>query len=153
MLVVESVIPLRNETMFGKLMDLIMLVVHGGMERTEPVSARWRYSTKANPRTTLKAVGKLALAALFILGGIGHFVATDVYLRIMPPYLPYHRALMLLSGVFEVVLGLLLLVPATSRLAAWGLVVLLVDWPSESYPNRIQGNGVERIRNWAYVHE
>ena len=28
-----------------------------------------------------------------------------------------------------------------------------IYWPSEQYPNRIQGNGVERIGKWAYVHE
>ena len=73
-----------------------------------------------------KAIGKVVFAALFILGGIGHFVATDFYVKIMPPYLPYHRALVLLSGVSEVSLGLLLLVPATSRVAAWGLIALLI---------------------------
>jgi uncharacterized membrane protein len=78
------------------------------------------------PWTTLALVGRWTLAALFVVGGIGHFVATDVYMKIMPPYLPYHRALVLLSGVFEVVLGLMLLVPTTSRLAAWGLIALLV---------------------------
>jgi uncharacterized membrane protein len=71
-------------------------------------------------------VGKCAFAALFVIGGVGHFVATDLYVRIMPPYLPYHRALVLLSGVFEVVLGILLLVPKTSRFAAWGLIALLI---------------------------
>jgi hypothetical protein len=35
LLVVERVIPTGNDPMFGKLMDLTMLVVHGGMERTE----------------------------------------------------------------------------------------------------------------------
>lgn len=75
---------------------------------------------------TAKLLGKWAFATLFVVGGIGHFVATDVYMKIMPPYLPYHRALVLLSGVFEVALGLLLLVPATSRLAAWGLIALLI---------------------------
>jgi uncharacterized membrane protein len=75
---------------------------------------------------TSRRIGKAAFAALFILGGIGHFVATDLYMKIMPPYLPYHRALVLLSGVFEVALGILLLVPTTSRLAAWGLVALLI---------------------------
>ena len=75
---------------------------------------------------TLAIVARWAFAALFVAGGIGHFVATDVYLKIMPPYLPYPRALVLLSGVFEVVLGVLLLVPATSRLAAWGLIALLL---------------------------
>ena len=63
---------------------------------------------------TSRGIGKVAFAALFILGGIGLFVATDVYMKIMPPYLPYHRALVLLSGVFEVALGVLLLVPTAS---------------------------------------
>ena len=73
-----------------------------------------------------RGIGKAIFAAIFVLGGIGHFVATDVYMKIMPPYMPYHRALVLLSGVFEVALGLLLLVPLTSRIAAWGLIALLI---------------------------
>ena len=44
----------------------------------------------------------------------------------MPPYLTYHRALVLVSGVFEIALGILLLVPRTSHLAAWGLIALLI---------------------------
>lgn len=76
--------------------------------------------------TALRTLGRWAFAAIFLLSGLGHFVATDVYVKIMPPYLPSHRALVLLSGVFEVVLGVLLLVPPTSRLAAWGLIALLV---------------------------
>jgi uncharacterized membrane protein len=87
-----------------------------------------------NPWTTLALVGKWAFAALFVAGGIGHFVKTDVYMRIMPPYLPYHRALVLLSGVFEVALGILLLVPTTTRLAAWGLIALQVAvFPANVY--------------------
>jgi uncharacterized membrane protein len=84
--------------------------------------------------TTLALVGKWAFAALFVAGGVGHFAATDVYMKIMPPYLPYHRALVLLSGVFEVVLGILLLVPTTTRPAAWGLIALLVAvFPANVY--------------------
>ena len=74
----------------------------------------------------LKPVGKWALAALFVIAGVGHFVATDFYLRIMPPYLPWHRPLVLLSGVIEITLGVLLLVPKTSTFAAWGLIALLI---------------------------
>ena len=52
----------------------------------------------------------------------------------MPPYLPYHRPLVLLSGVFEVALGVLLLVPRFSRLAAWGLIALLIAvFPANIY--------------------
>jgi uncharacterized membrane protein len=81
---------------------------------------------KTTTWANLKSLGRWAFAALFILGGVGHFIATDVYMKIMPPYLPYHRAVVLLSGVFEVVLGVLLLVPRMSRLAALDLIALLV---------------------------
>src|SRR5215210_6849864 len=74
----------------------------------------------------LKLVGQWALAALFVVAGIGHFVATDFFMRIMPPYLPWHRPLVLLSGVIEIALGVLLLVPVTSTFAAWGLIALLI---------------------------
>jgi uncharacterized membrane protein len=77
-------------------------------------------------RRVFKAAGMILFAALFVLGGIGHFVATDAYMRIMPPYVPYQRVLVLVSGGFEIALGLLLLVRTTSRLAAWGLIALLI---------------------------
>lgn len=76
--------------------------------------------------TVIARVAKYLFAALFLIAGIGHFVQTDFYLRIMPPYLPYPRALVLLSGAAEVALGGLLLVPKYSRPAAWGLIALLV---------------------------
>jgi uncharacterized membrane protein len=73
-----------------------------------------------------KLAGKVVFALLFILGGIAHFVRPEFYMKIMPPYLPLHRELVLLSGVIEVVLGILLLIPTTSVIAAWGLVALLI---------------------------
>jgi uncharacterized membrane protein len=80
----------------------------------------------ANAWTALWLLGKWAFAAFFIAAGVGHFLATDGYAKIVPSYLPNHRALVLISGVFEVALGLLLLVPGTSRIAAWGLIALLI---------------------------
>ena len=74
----------------------------------------------------LKSLLKWPFAALFIISGIGHFVKSDTYLRLMPPYLPYHSELVALSGVVEAVLGLLLLAPRTQRIAAYGLMATLV---------------------------
>jgi uncharacterized membrane protein len=73
-----------------------------------------------------KLAGKWVLAALFIVAGLSHFRSTEFFVKIMPPYLPYHRELVLISGACEVALGVLLLVPRTSRPAAWGLVALLI---------------------------
>ena len=44
----------------------------------------------------------------------------------MPSSLPWHRELVGLSGLLEVVLGVLVLVPRVAVPAAWGLIALLV---------------------------
>lgn len=63
-----------------------------------------------------------------------HFVRPDFYLKIMPPYLPWHLELVYLSGFFEAALGLLLLIPRFSRLAAWGIIALLIAvFPANIY--------------------
>jgi uncharacterized membrane protein len=80
----------------------------------------------ANQRKLWFKVGKGVFAALFMIAGVLHFVATDFYLKIMPPYLPLHLPLVLLSGAIEIVLGILLLLPKYSTLAAWGLIALLI---------------------------
>lgn len=76
-------------------------------------------------------LARTAMAALYVVAGSLHFVATATYMRIMPGYLPAHRELVLLSGAAEIAGGLGLLVPQTrsgqpGRAAAWGIVALLV---------------------------
>jgi uncharacterized membrane protein len=85
-------------------------------------------------RTLWYLTGKVAFAALFIIAGVGHFVATDFFLKIMPPYLPLHLPIVLISGVIEIVCGTLLLNPRYSRLAAWGIIALLIAvFPANIY--------------------
>lgn len=62
----------------------------------------------------------------YVAAGVNHFVSTEFYVRIMPPYVPFHAAMVYLSGVAEIGLGVGVLVPQTRRLAAWGLIALLV---------------------------
>ena len=69
---------------------------------------------------------KWVLGLLFVLAGAAHFVRPGMYVKIMPPYLPWHRELVYLSGLFEIVLGVLLLIPRTTSPAAWGLIALLI---------------------------
>ncbi len=63
-----------------------------------------------------------------------HFVRPDFYLKIMPPYLPWHLELVYLSGFIELALGILLLVLRLSRWAAWGIIALLIAvFPANIY--------------------
>lgn len=66
------------------------------------------------------------MALAYVAAGINHFVLPQIYTAIMPPWLPAHAALVALSGVLEILFGLLLLPSATRRMAAWGLLLLLV---------------------------
>jgi len=75
------------------------------------------------------------VAAAFY-GGAGslHFIHPEFYLRIVPPYIPAHLAMVRISGFFEIVGGLGLLIPRTRRMAAWGLIALLVAvFPANLY--------------------
>ncbi|MCX6118951.1 MAG: DoxX family protein [Proteobacteria bacterium] len=73
-----------------------------------------------------RIVGKLLFALLFILGGVNHFIDPNFYLKMMPEYIPMHLEMIYISGVFEILLGLGLLIPKYSRLAAFGLILLLI---------------------------
>jgi len=81
-----------------------------------------------------KLILKLILAIAFVLAGINHFINPNFYLKMMPPVLPAHLFLVYVSGVFEVVLGILLLIPKFTRLAAWGMIALLIAvFPANIY--------------------
>lgn len=66
------------------------------------------------------------MAASYVAAGTAHFLLPEFFLEIMPPYLPWHRELVLLSGAAEVALGVLLVPQATRRAAAFGVMALLV---------------------------
>ena len=74
----------------------------------------------------LRAFFKVIFGAFFIFGGFNHFRDPGFYLQMMPPWLPWHLELIYVTGVLEIVLGALFLIPHFTRPAAWGLVGLLI---------------------------
>ena len=57
-----------------------------------------------------------------------HFVKPDIFMRAMPPYLPYPLELIFISGVFEILggVGLLVSLPKLRAAAGLGLIALLI---------------------------
>ncbi len=85
-----------------------------------------------NSGTLEKPIGwgrKLGLAFVFIwflLGGVAHFAATDMEVRLVPPYIPWPRAAVWVSGVFEMIGAAGLLSANTRRAAGIGLIALTI---------------------------
>jgi uncharacterized membrane protein len=69
-------------------------------------------------------IGLVIVFLWFLIGGIAHFVATATEMRVVPPYIPWPRATVLVSGVFELLGALGLLHPSTRRAAGVGLFAL-----------------------------
>ncbi len=74
------------------------------------------------------------MALLYVVAGGLHFVVPELYVQIVPPVLPAALALVYLSGVAEIAVGLGLLVPRTRSYAAWATIALLVAiFPANVY--------------------
>jgi uncharacterized membrane protein len=56
--------------------------------------------------------------------GVLHFTAPDFFVKIVPDYLPAHVLLVMVSGVFEILGGVGILVPRARKAASFGLVAL-----------------------------
>ncbi|WP_334119942.1 DoxX family protein [Limnobacter sp.] len=68
----------------------------------------------------------LIVASFFIGAGILHFVLLSFFASIVPPYFNEPEALVKISGVFELLGGLGVLLPTTRKWAGWGLIALCV---------------------------
>lgn len=75
----------------------------------------------------LAELSRFLLAALFVAAGVLHFVRPRGFEAIVPPRFPNPRLLVYVSGLFEILGGIGLLLPEPLRIwAAWGLIVLLI---------------------------
>ena len=84
------------------------------------------FENKINFPQIFKFISIYIMSVLYINIGINHFVNPDFFLVIVPDYLPYHLALVYISGLFEIVFGLLLIFKKTRKIAGIGLIFLLI---------------------------
>tara|TARA_B100000482_G_scaffold123368_1_gene89303 strand:- start:1726 stop:2151 length:426 start_codon:yes stop_codon:yes gene_type:complete len=86
------------------------------------------------PNGWWKKLVLFGLAAFFINVGIDHFINPDFYLSIMPPAFPMHLEAVYISGFFEILGGICVLIPSLRIIAGWGLVGLLIAvYPANIY--------------------
>jgi uncharacterized membrane protein len=76
---------------------------------------------------------RAALALVFIwffFGGLGHFVWLDAYARVVPSWVPFPRAVNILTGICDVAGAIGVLWPRTRKLAGYALIAYCICvWP------------------------
>ena len=89
----------------------------------------------------VKVISVYVMGIFYIMVGIKHFQDPSWFVQIVPPILPYKYELVYISGFFEVLLGILLMIPRFQSIAAKGLMALLICvYPANIY--LAQTNGV-----------
>lgn len=74
------------------------------------------------------------MGVLYAVAGVLHFVVPELYVQIVPPMLPAGLALVYLSGLAEIAVGVGVLLPRTRQYAAWATIALLVAiFPANVY--------------------
>ena len=73
-----------------------------------------------------KEILRVFLSISLIIVGTAHFIKPEQFARIIPPQLPYPFELVYISGFFEILGGIGLLIPLVSVAAAWGIVALFI---------------------------
>ena len=60
-----------------------------------------------------KIITRWLFGVIFVFAGVNHFLNPDFYVRIVPPYLPWHVELVYASGACEISLGRCCSFPST----------------------------------------
>lgn len=85
-------------------------------------------------------ISRFILAGFFVVAGLNHFINPQFYLPLIPPFFKYFELINQLAGIAELTLGIGLLITKTRKLAALGIVILLVAFiPSHVYFIQIGG--------------
>jgi uncharacterized membrane protein len=98
----------------------------------------------------LKRVALVLVFLWFTIGGVAHFVLTEAEMRIVPPFIPWPRAAVLVSGAFELLGAVGILIPVTRRAAGVGLFLLTIAvTPANIY--MLQHAEAFGVARWALI--
>jgi uncharacterized membrane protein len=78
--------------------------------------------------------GRFGLALVFAFTALGHFVKTDAMTEMLPPSIKGRRALILASGILELLIAMLLLALPKSRFLGLSIIGFLIAiFPANVY--------------------
>lgn len=93
-------------------------------------------------------IHRYIIAGLFMLTGLLHFIRPQVFVSIMPDYIPYHLTMVYVSGVAEFLGGLGILISQTQYWAGWGLILLLIAVFPANINMTVEAIQKQGLGNW-----
>jgi uncharacterized membrane protein len=87
-----------------------------------------------NPFQDFKNNARIGTGITFMFTGVSHFLMPDTFMKLMPPFIPYPLLMIYLSGGFEILGGIGLIISKTKVPASYGLILLLLAvFPANIY--------------------
>ncbi|WBH16674.1 DoxX family protein [Sphingomonas radiodurans] len=81
-----------------------------------------------------RRIARWVLMACYAVAGVGHLVLTDAMVRIVPPMVPFARAVVIVTGLCELAGVIALSTSRWRRAAGWALAAYaLCVWPANMY--------------------
>lgn len=74
----------------------------------------------------LRRAGRWAFTLFLVAAGINHFWHTDAYVGVVPSYLPWPLAIVVVSGIAEIGIGIAFAFARLRKLAAWAAIALFI---------------------------
>jgi uncharacterized membrane protein len=98
-----------------------------------------------------RKISLVMMGALYLGVGVCHFTETESFVRIVPPSLPFPKALVYISGAAEILLAACLAFSKTRKWACYGIILLLVAiFPANIYMLTSSGEGFT-LPHWILV--
>lgn len=91
------------------------------------------------------------MGIILVLAGMNHFRKPKMYERIMPPYIPAHATMVMLSGLVEMALGFMIMNKNTQDVAAWAVIaMMLIFLPVHIYMLQNE-KAAMKLPKWALI--
>jgi uncharacterized membrane protein len=81
-----------------------------------------------------RKISLLLMILLYTVAGVNHFVNPQAYISIIPHYFPRPDLINIAAGIFELILGLLLIPKSTRNVACISIIIMLIAFiPAHIY--------------------
>ena len=96
-------------------------------------------------------LARLFVFAWFLIGGVMHFAKPNLFVRIVPPIVPYALAAVYVSGAFELLGAIGLWIAQTRSLAGYGLIMLTIAVTPANVFMLQHADSFNEVPYWALV--